>query len=528
MKKRNYWFYVIMFFINFGTGLSQADRQWYIHGGNGKVAGITSVGNNFGSDQISNSFMITGVGYPDPPKERNDLFIIYEDSTFFNSRGNTSFVLNASNNLPDSAYLLKTEKNPLYLYYTNLYEGDDDPPPFVEVINGTSSTLNTTIITHTTPNDLLTANHDIRSGRDITIIVKKHYLSENNPVNYVNLEFQNAIMSPYNVFKLNQTTETFIFPASSNDNYITGDNFVTLDFSGNVEYKFVNFRVNTLPDSMVNKWIPFNLINPGNPNPNLFTLNEKVVDSHDPNYIEVLNIFEKEPGEYWAHMHVQCYNDSRDAHVNDAQLALTMPSTVDAASLEMTDWSYGMTQGALPDVTMKKNGDRIYFNFGAVPDILNMQGPDYNYVDPSQVAWVEYIVRINSNNSAEVAKINLKPIRPMTFFDGTPYDITRYIDRCFGNLSDRTDLCERKIMGPYYMGQFTETMALGSHTTSEAYSGSEENQNCCKHHCGKDRCKNDCDKNQCKDKCCKKKKRFWRNVIPWVIAGVMTVIAIAD
>ena len=53
-------------------------------------------------------------------------------------------------------------------------------------------------------------------------------------------------------------------------------------------------------------------------------------------------------------MHVQCYNDSRDAHVNDAQLALTMPSTVDAASLEMTDWSYGMTQGDLPDVTMKK------------------------------------------------------------------------------------------------------------------------------------------------------------------------------
>ena len=94
-----------------------------------------------------------------------------------------------------------------------------------------------------------------------------------------------------------------------------------------------------------------------------------------PNYMKSLNIFEKKPESIGHTCMYSVVNDSRDAHVNDASLLFTMPSTVDAD--EMTDWSYGMTQGDLPDVTMKKKRSRIYFNFGSVPDILNMQGPDY-------------------------------------------------------------------------------------------------------------------------------------------------------
>ena len=526
MKKRKLLLLILYSVLEIVVLNAQSDLQWYIVDGKGKT-GISMAGNNtYGVTNIDNRFVISKVGLYSVDSNRNDIFIIFEDGSHFNSRLlPNNWYIEALN---DSMQYYKFPQKPIYLYYTNLYEGEDDPPSRISVDNTSITIQNYQDIAGIDQPKTIYANHDIVLNKDITLIIKKPSFelrgegvnTKDTPDTY-KLYFENTILTPSNVFNGNN----FVYPAASGS-YSGSGNVVLLDFSNVTDYLYLNFNTYSLGAKSIDSLVTFELKT--NDDQFVTSHTEFIRQSHDPNYIEVLNIFEKKPGEYWAHMHVQCYNDSREAHVNDAQLALTMPSTVDAASLEMTDWSYGMTQGDLPDVTMKKKGDRIYFNFGAVPDILNMQGPDYYYVDPSQVAWVEYIVKINSNNPAEVAKINLKPLRPMTFFDGTPYDITRYIDRCFGNLSDRTDLCERKIMGSYYMGQFTETMALGSHTTSEAYSGSEENQNCCKHQCSKDRCKNDCDKNQCKDKCCKKKKRFWKNVIPWVIAGVMTVIAIAD
>ncbi|MBK7787609.1 MAG: hypothetical protein IPJ54_03310 [Saprospiraceae bacterium] len=155
-------------------------------------------------------------------------------------------------------------------------------------------------------------------------------------------------------------------------------------------YQYINFNVNSTVPSGTDDLL-FTLTSAETP---IATLVEAISQSHDPNYVEVLNIFEKNPREYWAHMHVQCYNDSRKAHVNDAQIALSFPATVDASTLEMTDWSYGLTKGGLTQVALVKNTDRVYFNFSNVPDILNMQGPDYYYVDPSQVGWVEFIVKL--------------------------------------------------------------------------------------------------------------------------------------
>ena len=509
-----------------GQGSSN-DLQWFVAEGKGKQ-GLDEPNNHYDSQQIGKNISILGVKHQGETNKRNDIFVIYDSGEHFNSRNNTNFRLEESYGV--DRYDIVFSEEPIYLYYTNLYEGDDDPPPSVNLMKQTGTTIQGTNVGITGQLYPVFANHDLVLDKDVTLIVKNPITNKNtsNDNRFFKLYFNKEVLVPEPFIFRNE----FVIPFNT-DTYTSGEDYITLNFTNNESHKYINFRVYSYGQFQSNTQNT-NIL--GSVDFQLTTLNENHIythseflrTSHDPNYIEVLNIFEKKPGEYWAHMHVQCYNDSREAHVDDAQLALTMPSTVDAATLEMTDWSYGMTQGALPDVTMKKSGDRIYFNFGSVPDILNMQGPDYNYVDPSQVAWVEYIVKINSNNPAEVATINLKPLKPMTFFDGTPYDITRYIDRCFGNLSDRTDLCERKIMGPYYMGQFTETMALGSPITAETYPSTGANQNCCKHQCSKDRCKNDCHKNQCKDKCCKKKKRFWRNVIPWVIAGVMTVIAIAD
>lgn len=516
MKKHILYSLLLLVFLSKAS--AQSDLQWYILNGKGKV-GYSNLGTNeYGTDNIENKFIISNVGLTGSAGSRNDVLIIFDANNHFNSRllSDTWY----EERLTDSMQYYKFLAAPMYLYYTNLYEGEDDPPAYVAVSNTSELNPPYQTISFTEQLTPVYANHDVVLGKDITIIVKnpeyREVKGEDSPTsNVYRLYFEAPIFEPSNVFD----GQNFIFPSNCGS-FTESEDFVTLNFNSNTKYIYLNFNTYSLGGKALENSVFFHLktVN-GN---NIYTHSEKIRKSHDPNYVEVINIFEREPREYWAHMHVQCYNDSREAHVNDAQIALNLPNTVDPTTLEMTDWSYGLTNGGLTQVSMVNNSGRVYFNFSNVPDILNMQGPDYYYVDPSQVAWVEFIVKINSTDPREVANINLKPTRPMTFFDGTPYDITKFIDRCFGNLSSGTDLCERKIMGTYYMSQFAETLAIKD--IKNPANTNQQNQTCCAEHC-----KYEKTHNQCHDrKCCKKKKRFWKNVIPWVIAGVMTVIAVAD
>jgi len=526
-------FFVLLFTLyltfSFGQpGILSSDLQWFIKDNKGKNAVLNPTTNYYPTTpSMGNKITISGVQHQGATPYKNDLFIIYSDGKHFNSREMAGFSLSETNGT--NQYNLQLEDIPLYLYYTNLYEGEDDPPASVYINNITDTDLTCDQIQHTDQVEFIYANHDAKKGKDITIIVKNPEY-KNEAQKLYRLNFNNGALIPSRIFN---NSSNFIYPYN---NDILNSDHIILNFEINDSYKYINFKV----DSNINlRELVFSLIDQNNTIKDTHT--ELVLESHDPNYIEVLNIFERNPHEYWAHMHVQCYNDSRDAIVDNTKIALTMPGTVDASTLEMTDWSYSSTQGALTDITITNSRDRVNFNFSRVDDQLAMQGMTTT-VDQNQIAWVEYIVKINSSNVEEVAHINLKPLTPMTFFDGTPYNITRFIDRCFGNLSDRNDLCERKIQGPYYMGQFTETLALGSSTpTLISLSVEESSQNCVESHCCKVKCHKGSHKHCCKDKfskesceysgknkCCKKKKRFWKNVIPWVIAGVMTVIAVAD
>ena len=527
--------YSLLLLVFFSKASAQSDLQWYIHNGKGKN-GLNGIENNFTNSITSNEFSISGTRYPIETNGKNDILILYEDYNHFNSR--EGITLDETYNCT-VGYNIICESKPLYMYFTNLYEGEDDPP---SVVIGDRALLDrdTTHVDLTNQESLVYANHDAMIGKDITIIVKNPVIegkpdndSGQNNNKVFKLYFFKEDLEFSHVFDGNNALLPYV-----NETLDQAQGWVSLNFNNNEPYKYINFRVISSA-SKVGTYIDFDL---KKLNGELIDRHsEKIVDSHDPNYIEVLNIFERNPREYWAHMHVQCYNDSKLAVVDNTKISLNMPSTVDATTLEMTGWSYATTQGALTDISLSKQGAQINFNFSQVDDVLSRQG-ETPVVHPTQVAWVEYIVKINSTNVEEVVDINLRPLMPMTFFDGKPFDITRFIDRCFGNLSDRNDLCERRIQGPYYMGQFTETLALGSKTPTSISSNIEESsQNCVESHCCKvkchkegrkqcckDRCSQESHENRCKDKCCKKKKRFWKNVIPWVIAGVMTIIAVAD
>ncbi|MBK8849092.1 MAG: hypothetical protein IPN73_02930 [Saprospiraceae bacterium] len=508
MKKRNLVLLMLCLVLEIVVLKGQSDLQWYIVNADGKK-GTLAGNNNYCIDLTRNDFTILGVKYPGDPPKKNDIFVVYTDGEHFNSRYDATFNLVKTSGT-NEGYYLQCSKQPLVLYFTDLYEGEDDPP-FVEICEGQSRALAPTSVTTSSPNALLTANHDAIPGKDITVIVRKP--NNENIDRNLTLDYDETLLSLSEIFPNNMAS----YPGTDNTiDLVNGK--INLVFNTS-NYQYINFNVNSTVPSGIDDLL-FTLTSAETP---IATLVEAISQSHDPNYVEVLNIFEKNPREYWAHMHVQCYNDSRKAHVNDAQIALSFPATVDASTLEMTDWSYGLTKGGLTQVALVKNTDRVYFNFSNVPDILNMQGPDYYYVDPSQVGWVEFIVKINSSDPREVANINLRPLRPMTFFDGTPYNITKFIDRCFGNLSDRNDLCERKIESSYYMNQFVETLSIEESRAvltagSSNYSDHQVKQ------CEKDKCS----KKDCEKKCKKRRNRFWKRALPWVIAGVMTVIAIAD
>lgn len=520
MKKRNLLLLIFYFVLEIVVMNGQSDLQWYVVNEVGKIGLSTSGNNIYSSWNVDERFIISNVGLKGINGNRNDVFVIFDEYNHFNSRllDNNWYV----EILQNSTQYYKFSDPPKYLYYTNLYEGEDDPPAFVTISNADGYNPTYPLINFTEQPTPVYANHDVVIGKDITVIVRNPEFGEERPkdtqqsTNTYKLYFDKTILEPSNIFE----SQKFVYPIACGS-YVANDNFVSLSFNSNIKYIYLNFKAYSLGDKSYEDSIYFVLKEEDDDF--VYSHSERIRESHDPNYVEVLNIFEKNPREYWAHMHVQCYNDSREAHVNDAQIALSFPSTVDASTLEMTDWSYGLTKGGLSQVALVKNADRVYFNFSNVPDILNMQGPDYYYVDPSQVGWVEFIVKINSSDPSEVANINLRPLRPMTFFDGTPYNITKFIDRCFGNLSDRNDLCERKIEGSYYMNQFAETLSIDeSRAVLTAVSCSHTDQQV--KQCEKDKCS----KNGCEKKCKKRKNRFWKRALPWVIAGVMTVIAIAD
>ena len=93
MKKIKFILLAIIAFLRIGFVQSQ-DLQWIISNGYGKSSTTTAGGtinNNYGN-LLSTSFTLSGVSNPnrDPatgnPKAKNNLFIIYKNGRFLNSR----------------------------------------------------------------------------------------------------------------------------------------------------------------------------------------------------------------------------------------------------------------------------------------------------------------------------------------------------------------------------------------------------------------------------------------------------------
>jgi len=114
----------------------QADLQWLVLKGMGKNSTTNSnTTNNYSNPFGANTFFnLDGILHPDLTNfeyNKNDIFIIYQDGTFYNSRKKNSVV-------PDKGFFydpdmdnvnhsFESDKPIQYLYLSNIYERDDPP-----------------------------------------------------------------------------------------------------------------------------------------------------------------------------------------------------------------------------------------------------------------------------------------------------------------------------------------------------------------------------------------------------------------
>lgn len=165
--------YITLFtviFIFFCTSIfAQQDKQWYINDGYGW---------NGPQDKwdvpINNDYIISRIQHPDTmldPKARDDIFVIYDDYNYYSSRYTNRKWDYANPSSNTYAISLISERPAKYLYFTNLYDSDD-PPAKVVVEEGIISDLRNELPwAQNDPSQLILANHDVVSGKDITLIL---------------------------------------------------------------------------------------------------------------------------------------------------------------------------------------------------------------------------------------------------------------------------------------------------------------------------------------------------------------------
>ncbi len=448
---------VTLFFIIAAKGIiGQTPDKWFIKNGE-YITGYS--GSSYSRTSVLGSttkfFDINGVRHPalidlSTPhiKYGNDIFIIFDNGTYYNSRyinpqplyangDPTKYGYNIQLSPPGNSYPYFS--NIKYLYFTDKYE-DDDPPSNSLIPPSNSIKFSFPILGSNNPNNLesinitgynqnsniLSANHDIVKGREITIIVP--IINCNNP----KLTYDGNIL---NYEPIQIQTNASIFNVDNGLNSY-------LNFSTPISpFQFANFRcIDPLPfEYNIGDSIKFNLTCNNSPQP-FSTLSEAISSSHDPNFIKVQCIFRKRPHwfcpyKYYVVYHIECYNDG-STNESSVKLNFTLPNII-KPNVKLINWKFSELSGCgssttafplnptLSQVTSNPRDQTVSFsNCGGS---LDFQSPS-TMIDNYHIAWVEICAELNVHSLAEVHAADLYISAPTTTFGSTTYPIMKFID----------------------------------------------------------------------------------------------------
>ncbi len=454
MKKLTVLFIFGLFLFNTNVfGQEKIDSQWLILDGR-------SVINN---ERFENEVCIHTVKQATYPK-RDDIFIIFDDSTFFNSRYSNSFKYSSKGNL--NLKFTNTPKNIEYLYLTNVYDTDDPDEKASKnlcgnIVNNKSAT--------TLLGNKISANHDVTPVSDIVLIIN---IENIKPQKTFTLSFDQVkkqdgttittheLFTPRKIFM--NGTEAVIGKGITKYTIINNDKleFVIQDSSALVflalkpNSERISNYLSSNPDSVYSALFTLRDNNNNNNNNTVAKLEEEIRPVHDPNFIAVQSVCEDDNNyivNYLLH-----YENDLEGDVCNHRAEFNLPTCLkNYKRLEIISSKVGGID-VKPDSFIIEKWSKIIFSWenSCISKDVSGNNRDQGVVEVSFNVVVPKNIynNNNNNNNNSIRFISLKTYDGHTYFIKEQYDITsidnkteeggfmRIIKKC--PLSTKKQLCK--------------------------------------------------------------------------------------
>jgi hypothetical protein len=361
---------------------------------------------------------------------RNDLFIIFDDGSFYNTYHLPTLPWNGFDGM--NYYI---DNNPAlvpqikYLYWTNRYEGDDLDNAQVIAQNGLVGTpLMIQGISEIT-GSYFNVNHDIVPKKDITVAISGlikgcNYLLKYNDCG--NIPCDGLLTASFQDISIKLMT-----PSSGNVNE------VNLDFNSE-DNAFVNFYVNEISniDSLINSGakMKFSIISSGQGDGcrnNSQIIEVPIRGAYDPNFIKLDSVCVQPSvsgkNDYFLNYYAQVQNTGNDVAPN-VYIQIPIQEEWDVNDLHLTGLIYNGTRLDIndPNVTSEVTENNLL----KVSFPKNRPLYAYNKDNRTQsIAAFEFRVKVkNSHINNLISYPDLRPQDSKSNFDGTYYDITTFVN----------------------------------------------------------------------------------------------------
>ena len=394
---------------------------------------------------VTPSFQITNQHHPNslntPLQSRNDVFIIYADGSYFNSRNipRSTWALSDHPATPPTAvgYNINGPKPPIYMYFTNVYEGDEDPVD--AIANGNSGGFLGMGLPPFSAGHL-SFNHDVSLGDDITVIIDHKKLEtecDNFRLCYDRVYDGNTIQNLASAYPSVNLLPSPVFDGKALCQGVGGSlqtvaatvnsNCVNIPNVGGVGYSYFALRIpETVDPQLIGDDLLFRLES-ADPNCTIITndVPQKIVTSNDPNFIRVKCIEIDNEGNQYVRYYAQCYNDGDDP-ATEVSMHLPLPPFLSVDDIRIDDpMSIQYTNNP---VTRDLQSPTALFKFGnnlnSNPDGKPIEDLAYS----KSYAAVEFCIPVKDGFNVDLQTANLQPTNPYTVFDSKVFAIETYYD----------------------------------------------------------------------------------------------------
>ena len=448
------------------------DHMWYVK--DGRPIDLMSAAtygppiSNLSSFDIKNVYHPNvNINQPTNNAARNDFFIIYKDGTHFNSKSISRFDwhdVDFSLSPPPfkQNYSINTDGIVEYFYFTNVYEGNEEP--MARITPNSSPSAGAFFNVHTTGSNslgfsnppLISANNTLAKGKNITIILSQKKDQEGEcTYNLCFDKFHDAngniingssfILVEDKVFK--GGTEYIIQQNRSlnrlsginlaiNNGCINGLNFILGEFI------YINLKVpDSIDPSLIGDSLKFRLIST-DPSCKVDSMSSIIMNAHDPNYVEVMCVDYREERDYnYIKYKAFCMNDAIGS-VNDPSIEFTFPFPFTIDNFDILNITGHISPNSINQSDVKLvslNNNRARFNFTG-----KLHGNTGSTSQSMISASVEFCVR--TPKGFNLLDANLEPTNRQTMFGSDVYSIYTYIDPCveYGERPNNTPIDENK------------------------------------------------------------------------------------